>query len=267
MVKGVSAKFQSYEETVPRFLSFVKFDQQIMGKKAIVLLPSLKTSSSHNTPTAFVEEVIRFCLSYQDEDAKIIIAAGADGEDTFEAFEEIGYTRLAEHYPVSLVDLNTADTEEIDSNNFLKFETILYPKILKDGYLVSLPRLNDDEETEMQGSVSTLLGAYPSTHYKGFFSKNKSKIRKWPIKYSIHDIAHCKLPDAVFMDASDYGYVFAGKQALDLDKQAAKLLGKEWKNIAHLKLLDDSIGRIQEEADYRQKQKEAKEEANTLAQQ
>ena len=106
--------------------------------------------------------------------------------------------------------------------------------------MLTLPKLSEDSETGLAGSLSSMLGAFPASHYKGFFAQNKSKIRKWPIKYSIHDIVKCKLPDFSILDSSEKGMILAG-QPIELDKQAAKLLGLDWKSIGHLKLIDESF--------------------------
>lgn len=240
MVKGVSIKFKSYAETIPRFLQVIKFDQVIKGKPSIVLKPSLKHSTAKNTPASFVEEVLKFCLAHKDADAKVLIAEGSDGEDTMDVYEAAGYKQLAEKYNISLIDLNTVELEEVHDSDFIKFEHIVYPKLLLDSFIVSLPHLAPDEETEMQGSLSTMLGAFPASHYKGFFSTKKNKMRSVPIKYAIHDIVRCKTPDVAIIDASDYGVLLAGKP-LELDKQAAKILGKDWKAIQHLRLIDESF--------------------------
>ena len=47
------------------------------------------------------------------------------------------------------------------------------------------------------------------------------------------------------MDASEKGRLIAG-QPLEVDKQAVALLGKSWKDISHLRLLDETLS-IREE--------------------
>jgi len=112
--------------------------------------------------------------------------------------------------------------------------------LLKNSFVVSLPYLRDDEELELAGSLSNMIGAFPAGPYTGFFSSIKNKIRKWPIKYSVHDILKCKVPDFAIIDASDNGVILAG-QALEMDKQASKLLGIDWKEVGYIKLVDESF--------------------------
>lgn len=240
MARGVSIKFKSYSETVPRFLELIKLDAEIKKYDKIVLKPTIKDSKSTNTNVEFAEEILKFCVNHKEPGAKIVIAEGSDGEDTTELFDQLGYRALSEKYSVGLVDLNNSDVQEIKNNRFQKFDSIMYPKILLDSFVISIPALSEDPETEISASSSGMLGAFPSKHYAGFFSRGKSKIRKWPIKYSIHDILRCKIPEFAIMDASAQGFILAG-QPLDVDKQAVKLLGKDWKSIAHLKLIDETF--------------------------
>ena len=147
---------------------------------------------------------------------------------------------MAEKYSIGLIDLNNTELEEINNPDFQKFPSILYPKLLKDSFVISLPPLFLDDELEIVASLSNLIGAFPASEYSGFFTSRKTKIRKWPIKYSIHDILKCKLPDLSIVDASSKGYILTG-QPIEIDKQCAKLLDLDWKNISHLKLISESF--------------------------
>lgn len=239
MVKGASIKFKSYQESLPRLLELLKVQAELKKYNKIILKPSLKNPDS-STPLAFTEAVLKFCLENKNPVTEIFIAEGADGEDTMELFESLGYQNLAEKHSIGLIDLNNTETEEIINDDFLKFNEINYPKILLESCIISLPILKEDEETEISDSLSNMLGAFPSQHYSGFFSLKKNKIRKWPIKYSIHDILKCKMPNFTVIDASNHGQILAGLP-LEIDKQAAKLLGKEWRSIQHLKLIEESF--------------------------
>lgn len=241
MVKGVAVRFGSYEETIPKLLRLIKFDNELKRHEKIVLKPNLFMGSKENsTRVEFVEQVLKFCVENKNPGTEIFIAEGCDSIDTEEAFDELGYRELSEKYGVGLIDLNHAETEVIENDDFLRFNEIHYPKILKDGFVISLPYLREDNELEMAGSLSNMIGAFPSSKYTGFFSSNKNKIRKWPMKYAIHDILKCKIPEFAIIDASSKGGILAG-QPLEMDKQAAKALKHDWKQIGHLKLVDEGF--------------------------
>lgn len=243
MAKGVSIKFRSYSETVPRLLELINLGKELKKHSKIILKPYIRPDEGEKilaTPVAFVEQVLRFCLKNKNPVSEIFIAEGVDGADTIEMFNKLGYSKLAERYAVGLVDLNNSEVEQMEQYDFLKFSEIKYPKILKDGFVISMPILAPDTETVFIGALSNMLGAFPSKHYKGFFSKTKSKIRKWPIKYSIHDILKCKIPDFAIIDSSEKGVILAGLPQ-EVDKQASKLLGLEWKDVGHLRLVEESF--------------------------
>lgn len=240
MAKGVSIKFQSYGETIPKLLTALRLQNELIKYDKIILKPSLFVDAEKSTPRDFTEAVLRFCMQHKNPVAEIFIAEGSEGVPTDELFVSQGYKTLAENYGVHLLDLNDTDTEEIGSNDFLRFEKINYPKILRESFIITLPKAVLDEETGVIGSLSSMLGAFPATQYSGFFSRSKNKIRKWPIKFSIHDIVQCKMPEFAIADASQKGFILAGLP-LEIDKQTAKLLGKNWKEVAHLKLIDDVI--------------------------
>lgn len=243
MAKGISIRFKSYEETIPTLLRITKFENELKKHAVIVLKPSLKSlNDKTNTPSAFTEAVLKYCLEHKVPEAQVFIAEGSDGVDTREVFEAEGYNKLSETYSVGLIDLNTAETSSVRDGEFLKFQEIQYPKLLENSLIVSLPKLSPDDETEIAGSLANMLGAFPAKHYKGFFASNKSKIRKEPIKYAIHDILRCKMPQTAIIDASEQGSILIGAP-IEIDKQAARLLGKEWKSVQHLRLIDETISR------------------------
>ncbi|MFH1802673.1 MAG: DUF362 domain-containing protein [archaeon] len=247
-VKGASIRFKSYEETVPKILGILKLQRELKKYDKIVLKPFLTNPLHESTSTEFVESVLKFVLEHRNPVAEVFIAEGADGEDTQELFEALGYDLLAEKYDVSLVDLNKGETEFIENYEFLKFNGIEYPKILMESFVISLPRLGVNEETGIWGPLSNMLGAFPAAHYKGFFSSTKSKIRKWPIKYSIHDIVRCKMPDFAIVDGKEQNAVLAGLP-LEMEKQGARLLDKEWKDVQYIRLIEESFSEKEEKKD------------------
>ena len=240
MVKGLSIKFRSYTETIPKLLTVIKFEKELKKHTKIVLKPAARSLEGRATPGEFVEVILQYCLQNKNPDTQLFIAEGSDGDETLDVFEKKGYQALAEKYGIGIIDLNTAEVENIQDGKFTKFENIYYPKILLESFIISLPVLREDAETEIEGSLANMLGAFPAQYYQGFFSRGKNKIRKWPIKYSIHDILRCKMPDFAIIDASEQGVILAGL-SVDMDQQAAKLLGKEAKSIAHLRLIMESF--------------------------
>lgn len=238
VAKGVSVKYTSYAETVPKVLDILKFDQELKKHTSIVLKPVLNTTGN-NTNVAFVEAVLVYCLAKKQPQAQIYIAEGSEGAETEELFDAAGYTKLAERYGVSLVDLNTALTEPQQNGEFLKHTTIQVPVLLKDAFVIALPQAGEHPEWDYSGALATMLGAYPARHYRGWFTKQKSKLREFPLRFSIHDMLKCKMPNTAIIDASDKGLLFIG-DPFELDKQVAKLYKGDWKHVSHLRLIEEA---------------------------
>ncbi len=241
MAKGISVKVKTYSDTIPKLLSLIKLNDELKKHNKIVLKPYLSNEEGKSTKAEFVEPVLRYCLHHKNPDAQIFIAEGADGFDTMDMFSQLGYNKLAEAYSVGLVDLNDSAVKEIQNSEFLKFQRIMYPELLLDAFVISLPSLSENLEVGVTGSLSNMLGAFPATYYKGLFSSKKSKIRKEPIKYAIHDVLKCKMPDLAVIDSPSTGNVLAG-QPLEMDKQAVKLLNKEInKDAPYIRLIEESF--------------------------
>jgi uncharacterized protein (DUF362 family) len=240
MVKGVSIKFRSYGDTIPKLLEVIKFGEEIKKHDRIVLKPNLHDNKYINTSVEFVEEILKFIMLNKNPGTKIFIAEGHDGAETKDVFERQGYGDLAEKYDVGLIDLNKTECVEINNEDFLRFDSIMYPKILLDSFVISLAKVANNEEDIIATSLRNMVGAFPAQFYSGFFSSGKNKIKKWPLRYQVHDIIKCKMPDFSILDSSEDGYIFAG-QPLEIDKQAVKSLGIDWRSVNHLKLIDESL--------------------------
>jgi len=250
--------FRSYEESVPALLESCGLARMLKGKRLVILKPNLTCNKAPptTTPVRFVERIVKYIK--ENSDAKIIIAEGSGGNSTQESYHELGYRRIAERYGIELIDLNTSEIVTIKSEMFLRFDEIYFPKIMLDGFVISLPILKEHSQASITVSLKNMLGCFPSRYYSEG-KPWKGKIHKWPIEYSIHDILVCKFPDFAVCDANiaqlgnevhgrpkKIGKLIAGSP-LDVDKRGAELLGHEWRRIKHIVLaekLAKNIGKI-----------------------
>ena len=247
MVKGVAVKLQSYNETIPKVFKLIKLGEELKKHERIVIKVHLVPGSPEkSTKVEFLEPIVQFCVSNKNPGAEVIIAEGCDGRETAEVFDELGYTKLAEKYGVGLIDLNESASAEIQNPEFLRFSSIYYPELLLNSFVMTATPLNTHEELSMAASLDTMRGAFPAHKYRGFFSRTKNKLLDYPLKYQIHDILKCKMPEFAVIDAGDKGLLITGRP-LDMDKQAAKVLGLEWNKVAHLRLIDESFSTSKKE--------------------
>ncbi len=245
----VEQQFVSYEESVPKLLHLANFEDIIKHEKKIILKPNLTIAKAFpvTTDPMFVEQIIKYIRKH-NEKAEIVIAEGSGGCETKECFKKLGYEQLSEKYHVPLIDLNEAETIKKHSKKFKKYVYIEYPKVLLDGFLISLPVLKGHVTAKATISLKNMLGCFPARHYGGNW---KVGMHKWPIEYSIHDILVCKMPDYAICDASialleheingypkEMNLLLAGNP-LEVDKKGALLLGYDWKRVPHLALADE----------------------------
>lgn len=247
MVKGLAVKLKSYDETIPKLFALIKLDQELKKHKNIVIKVHLVPGQPENsTKTEFLEPIIQFCIANKNPGSDIILAEGCNGSETRDLFDEWGFTKLAEKYSLGLIDLNESSSVEIQNPEFLRFQSIHYPELLINSFVITATPVKPHAELGMSASLDTMLGAFPGYKYRGFFSRTKNKLKEHPLKYQIHDILKCKMPDLAVIDAGDKGYIITGKP-LDMDKQASKVLGLDWNNIAHLRLVDESFSAVKKE--------------------
>ncbi|RLE07711.1 DUF362 domain-containing protein [Candidatus Aerophobetes bacterium] len=255
MEKIASVKFISYEESIPSALEKIGAGKVLSEQSKIILKPNLTCNRRPpvTTPVDFVREVLRYCLEYSKAD--ILIAEGSGGSDTWECYRNLGYLELARQYGIKLVDLNEEEVVSKRSSLFKKFDYIHFPKILEDGFLISLPVLKDHREAKVTISLKNMLGCFPNGKYKGekFEGSWKVKMHRWLIDYSIHDICVCKLPDLAVVDASvgqrggeiwgtpeKFDLILAG-DPIEVDKKGAAILGKDWKKVKHIRWIDELV--------------------------
>jgi len=247
MVKGLAVRLKSYEETIPKVMGLIKLSEELKKHKNIVIKVHLVPGHPENsTKIEFLEPLIKFCLENKGPGSDLILAEGVDGAETRDLFDEWGFTRLAEKYSIGIIDLNESASVEVQNPEFLRFSSIFYPDLLLNSFVITATPAREHKELGMSASLDTMLGAFPGYKYRGFFSNTKKKLREHPVKYQIHDILKCKMPDLAIIDAGDHGFLITGKP-LDMDKQAAKIFGLDWNNIQHIKLVDESFSPITKE--------------------
>ncbi len=237
MAKGVSVKVTSYKETVPKVFDLIKLPAELKKHDKIVIKPNL--FNDHLPSLELLEMIVKFCLENKNPEAEIFIAEGSDGKETEDVFEESGISALATKYSLGLIDLNHTETEEIQNPEFLSFEKLHFPKLLRESFVISVSNLSVSESSPFEGSLYSMLGAYPSKHYKGFFTLKKTKLKNIPLKNQIHDILKCKMPNLGIIDVPSKNTMIVG-HPLEMDKQATKLAGLDWKN-TYLRLIDESF--------------------------
>jgi uncharacterized protein (DUF362 family) len=243
--------FESYETSVGRCMAAGGAERLFLAGRPVMLKPNLINASHHpvTTPPAFCAAVIAFVQ--QHTDAPIVIAEGCgDAQlDTPEVFERLGYRALAEELNVSLMDLNTAPLTHLSDASCEVFPEMWLPHAVFEHVLISLPVLKAHSLCRLTGSMKNMMGLAPPEHYGGRFGSWKKAAFHQHLDAAIVALNRYRPPDFTVMDATvglaDYhlggpccrppvNRILAGRDARALDREAAALLGMDWREIGYL---------------------------------
>lgn len=233
---------------VPKMLDDLKLGKKIKSQKLIILKPNLVLNKKNpaTTKAELVEVFIKYCMKHSK--AKIVVAEGSGGNATPICYADQGYNELTKKYDIELIDLNETETATVKSSKFRRFKEILYPKILLEGFVISIANLKEHSCAKVTMSLKNMLGCYPARHYGGNW---KSHIHEKPVEYAIHDIIACKYPDFAIIDGITAGLkhecrpvprkmnVIIAGDSLEADKKGAEILSYKWKDIPSLVFVDE----------------------------
>ncbi len=246
-----SVVFRSYAASVPEVLEKIGASAVLQRQSGIVIKPNLINTDPHpvTTPSACCEALIEYIRAFSS--AEIVIAEGCGDAvcETPEVFRALGYDRLAERTGVRLVDLNTAPLQRVRNTGCENFPEMLLPEIVFSHYLISVPVLKAHSLAEMTGTCKNMMGILPPEHYGGHPGSWKKARFHRRLHASIRELISYRPPDLSLMDATiglahyhlggppckpPVNRLLAGFDPLALDRQAARLLGLDWRQVPHL---------------------------------
>lgn len=243
--------FRSYTESVPEVLDRIGACAILKRQRAILIKPNLINADPHpvTTPAACCEALIDYIRACSA--AAIVIGEGCGDAacETPEVFTARGYDDLAARKGVGLVDLNTAPLRGVRNTACSRFPEMRLPEIVFSHYLISVPVLKAHSLADLTGSLKNMMGLLPPDHYGGHPGSWKKARFHQDLHQSIRELNCHRAPDLSLMDASiglaryhlggppcdpPVNRLLAGFDALALDRQAAGLLGMDWRAIPHL---------------------------------
>ena len=248
----VEMAFESFEASVPEALDACGAGAVLAGARRVLVKPNLVMAKPPpvTTPVACTEAVVRY-VRVHAPDAEIVVAEGTGcGLETAEVFERLGYAAMAERLGLPLVDLNHASLVRRENPDCTVFPEIWLPEMAFTHLVVSVPVLKAHSLAEVTGTLKNMMGFAPPEHYGGggYGSWKKAKFHA-RMHESIRDLCRYISPRLTLMDASvglaEYhlggpecdpplGRVLAGGDPLAVDREGARLLGVDWRNIGYL---------------------------------
>jgi uncharacterized protein (DUF362 family) len=247
----VSKKFTSYAVSVGRCMAAAGAAGLLAEGRPVMLKPNLVNDTPYPVTTAaeFCEAVITFVRKHTDAPVVIAEGCGDAGLNTQDVFARLGYQDLARRHDVDLLDLNSAPLTRRTDPNCQLFPEMWLPEAVFDHLLISLPVLKAHSLCRFTGSMKNMMGLVPPRHYAGRFGNWKKAAFHHRLDHGIVELNRYRRPDFTVMDASiglaDHhlggpqcdppaNRILAGADARAVDREAASLLGMDWRSIGHL---------------------------------
>lgn len=247
----ITVPYDTDDQSVPAALAAVGAGSVLAGCDKILLKPNLVTDSPFPVTTRpeFCAAVIAWLRSHTDADITIAEGCGSCTLETTDIFSRLGYDDLAVKMNVSLMDLNSQPLITKRKPHCPVFPKMHLPEVAFTHTIISLPVLKAHSLAGITGSMKNMMGFPPPSHYSGAGGSWKKAIFHQRMQQSIVDLCQYIRPTLTLMDASvglsDYhlggetlsppaGMLIAGTDAKACDREAARILGKDWRTIGHL---------------------------------
>ena len=254
-----TTEFISWHKSVPQLLDRTELKKNLPDDgRPILIKPNLVEALDPpiTTPADLVFTLVDYLRSITN--AQIIIGegCGALNYETWHAFEELGYTRLAEENQVELIDLNDEELVRLHRDDCQRWPEMYLPKIALESYLLSVPVLKVHTLAGITLTMKNMMGLVPPSHYRDGNSWKKSAFHT-RIQPAVADLNRYRTPDFTLLDATvgmaqahlwgptcnpPVNRLAAGYDPVAIDTYGASLLGKQWQNIDHIQMLNGELG-------------------------
>lgn len=216
-----------------------------------VLLPPI------TTPADLVAALIEY-LQDRSPWVEIIIGEGCGSKeyDTWRPFDELGYVDISRTYGVELIDLNQAELTFKSNPACLRWPQMYLPAIVFESFLISVPVLKAHSLAGVTLTMKNMMGLAPPAHYQQGGHWRKSAFHEG-IQEAIFDLNRYRAPDFTLLDATvgmseahlwgptcdpKPNLLVAGFDPVAVDSYATGLLGRDWRQIGHIRMADGVLG-------------------------
>jgi uncharacterized protein (DUF362 family) len=249
------------------FRALVPFSGQIkqaIGDRRVILKPNNVAIDKPlcATHADTLKGILEFLKSINKLDNVIIAESAANGP-TFDGFSNYGYFRLADKYPVKLVDLDQEGYEiryVFDEKDF-RPHAVRFSKILlnPDSYIISVARMKTHDWIIATLSLKNIIFGAPVKDVGFTFGKNRKEGTRTDkpivhgsgfkgINYNLYDLAPRLHPHLAVIDGFegmegngpvngnpvDHRVCVAGTDWLAADRVAVELMGIDFGMIGYL---------------------------------
>ncbi len=251
--------FTDWHENVFALLDHFALERILAKQKRILLKPNLVEDKPPpvTTPVELVAAIIDY-LQERVPDVPIVIGEGCGslGYDTWHVFTALGYTDLAAAKGVELLDLNEAELVKKQDPACNRFPEIYLPKIVFDSFLLSVPMLKAHTLAQVTLTMKNMMGLAPPVHYQKGGHWKKASFHNG-VQEAVFDLNRYRCADFTLLDATvgmskahlwgptcepPPNLLLAGFDPVSIDAHGAAILGRNWRQIGHIKMADSILG-------------------------
>ncbi len=238
--------YNNLEETVQNALKLADWNKHIHGR--VFIKPNI-CSCEFISGAVTNPELLFYLVGFLRDRVSEVIVGESNGYNYScnDALEKTGIEETVKKAGGTVVNLSKEETVKVDAPNVLRLKNVPLPKILLEvDSLISVPVMKTQEFTLYGGAVKNLFGCIP----------NDRRIFLHPhIAEVFHDMITILKPKFALMDATiamegngpnrgitvPMNLVLASTDLLALDKVASQIMGIDWKQVAHLRFLDENL--------------------------
>ena len=247
----VTIAFESYEHSIPKALDAIGAGQVLQQQQAILIKPNLVTADPFpvTTPVECCAALVDYIRTHSKADLIIAEGSGDAVMETEEIFSALGYLKLSREKDVPLLDLNHAPLKRHTNARCTLFKSFYLPEVATTHYLISVPVLKAHSLADITGAMKNMIGFAPPKYYAGHYGHWKKARFHGDMHRAITELNRYRQADLSVLDASvglsqyhlggphchpPVNRIVAGYDPISVDRQAADLLGLNWRQIPHL---------------------------------
>ena len=234
----------------------------ISEARTILIKPNLVNSQGPpvTTPVELVAMVVRYLQKICK--AEIIIGEGTASakHDTWHVFNRLGYMEMATREGVEMIDLNSEASMRLELPNCRRWPSMYLPAVAMKSFLFSMPVLKAHTLAGITLSLKNMMGLVPPSHYQLSDNGWKKAAFHHRIHEAIADLNRYRCPDFTLLDASigmaeshlwgatcqpPPGLLAAGTDPVAIDAWGCGMLGKNWQDIGHVRMLHGELGQAE----------------------
>ena len=251
--------FTSWQESVPRLLDATGLPDRLAAEKRIIIKPNLvePLKPPITTPVELIATLVDFIHASLPH-LEIIIGegCGSSSKNTWQIFDTLGYSKLADRTGVTLLDLNEAPLVHMQDSKCGRWPEMYLPRIVFESFLISVPVLKAHSLAGVTLTMKNMMGLVPPAHYQQGGHWKKAAFHQ-NIQEAVFDLNRYRTPDFTLLDATigmqeahlwgstcdpPPNRLAAGYDPVAMDSYGCSLLGIKWNSVGHLDMAHGILG-------------------------